>query len=558
VDTPIASLHYLLQCVHVPFKIDPAIFLAYREEQIVHRRTFLATGLAALATLRSSATLGRGTLQVAGSHVAPASQNAIAALVRKRAEALSRRAFEAPSETLPAAMATMGYDEYRDLRFRPERAIWRGEDSGFELQLFPSAYIYRSPVEIFLVENDLIRPLNAERALFDFGPQHSKVPLNAPLSFSGFRIHAPLKRPDYYDELLTFQGASYFRGLGKNHSYGLSARALALNTEGPEPEEFPLFRSFWIERPKDQRSLVVHGLLDSPSVTGAYTFAIAPGAATVMDVDARIFPRRDLSKVGFAPLTSMFLKDTHDNDGPADFRPAIHDSDGFATWNGRGEHLWRPIVNPPEVQTSCFVDTDPKGFGLIQRGRKFADYEDLEAHYQERPSTWIEPKGNWGPGCAQLVEIPTRAEYFDNIVAFWRPDAALLAGHAYSIGYRLTWCDDVQAWNGYRVGKTRIGEGVRAGTVRFVVDFLDSRGSKLEQVAAVGLAGVPLRPLPDADFSSSAGVIGNRLMQRNPDTGGIRVTFEFDPQNGKESDLRLALSVNAEPTSEVWLFRWRP
>ena len=219
----------------------------------------------------------------------------------------------------------MGYDEYRDLRFRPERAIWRGEELGFELQFFPSAYIYRTPVEIFLVENGSIRLLNADRALFDFGPQQGKVPLQAPLSFSGFRVHAPLNRPDYYDELLTFQGSSYFRGLGRNHSYGLSARALALNTDGPEPEEFPLFRSFWIERPKDQNSITVHGLLDSQSITGAYTFVIAPGAQTAMHVDAHLFPRRDLSKVGFAPLTSMFLKDTHDSDGPVDFRPAIHD-----------------------------------------------------------------------------------------------------------------------------------------------------------------------------------------------------------------------------------------
>ena len=418
----------------------------------MHRRTFLATGLAALATLRSSATLSRGKIPVALSHAASTSQNVIAALVRKRAEELSRRAFEPPPETL-GPLAAMGYDEYRDLRFRPERAVWRGENLGFELQFFVSAYIYRSTVEILLVEDDSIRPLTADRELFDFGPQKERVPLNAPLSFSGFRIHAPLKRPDYYDELLTFQGASYFRGLGRDHSYGLSARALALNTEGPEPEEFPLFRRFWIERPKDKHSLVVHGLLDSPSVTGAYTFVIAPGAATVMDVDAQIFPRRDLSKVGFAPLTSMFLKDTHDNDGPADFRPAIHDSDGFAAWNSRDERLWRPLVNPPGVQTSCLQDSGPKGFGLIQRGRKFGDYEDLEAHYQNRPSAWVETKGNWGNGCAQLVEIPTQAEYFDNIVAFWRPDAQLRAGQEYSINYRLSWCDDVPTWNGYRVGK---------------------------------------------------------------------------------------------------------
>ena len=523
----------------------------------MHRRTFLATGLAALATLRSSPTLSRGKIPVALSHPAPTSQNVIAALVRKRAEELSRRAFEPPPETL-GPLAAMGYDEYRDLRFRPERAIWRGEELGFELQFFPSAYIYRTPVEIFLVESDSIRLLKADRAQFDFGPQHGKVPLQTPLSFSGIRIHAPLKRPDYYDELLTFQGASYFRGLGRDHSYGLSARALALNTEGPEPEEFPLFRRFWIERPKDKHSLVVHGLLDSPSVTGAYTFVIAPGAATVMDVDAQIFPRRDLSKVGFAPLTSMFFKDTHDSDGPMDFRPAIHDSDGFAARNSRDERLWRPLVSPPEVQTSCFIDNSPKGFGLIQRDRKFDGYQDLEARYQNRPSAWIEPKGSWGSGCAQLVEIPTQAEYFDNIVAFWRPDAALLAGQEYSINYRLSWCDDVPTWNGYRVGKTRIGVGSRPETVRFVVDFLDWRSSKLEQIASVGITDVPLRPLPEAVISSSAGAIGNPLVQRNPDIGGIRATFEFDPQGRNESELRLSLVAEGEPASEVWLFRWRP
>jgi glucans biosynthesis protein len=451
----------------------------------------------------------------------------------------------------------MGYDEYRDLRFRPERAVWRDEDLGFELQFFPSAYIYRAPVEIFLVENESIRVLNADRALFDFGPQHGKVPLQVPLSFSGFRVHAPLNSPDYYDELLTFQGSSYFRALGRNHSYGLSARALALNTEGPEAEEFPLFRSFWIERPKDHNSITVHGLLDSPSISGAYTFVIAPGAQTAMQVDAHLFPRRDLSKVGFAPLTSMFWKDTHDSDGPMDFRPAVHDSDGFAAWNGRDEHLWRPLVSPPDVQTSCFEDSNLKGFGLIQRDRRFAAYQDLEARYQTRPSAWVEPNGNWGDGCAQLIEIPTQAEYFDNIVAFWRPGAPLRAGQEYPINYRLTWCDDVPAWNGYRVGKTRIGVGSRPETVRFVVDFLDRRSSKLEQVASVGISDAPLRPLPEAVITSSTGVIENPLVQRNPDTGGVRATFELDPQGRKESELRLSLLADAEPASEVWLFRWR-
>ena len=209
------------------------------------------------------------------------------------------------------------------------------------------------------------------------------------------------------------------------------------------------------------------------------------------------------------------------------------------------------------MQTSYLQDNNPRGFGLIQRDRKFDGYQDLEARYQTRPSAWVEPKGNWGNGCAQLVEIPAQAEYFDNIVAFWRPDAPLRAGQEYPINYRLTWCDDVPAWNGYRVGKTRIGVGSRPETVRFVVDFLDWRNSKLEQIASVGTTDVPLRPLPEAVVSSGVGAIKNPLVQRNPDIGGVRATFEFEPQGRTESELRLSLVADGRPASEVWLFRWR-
>jgi glucans biosynthesis protein len=528
--------------------------LAQREDQIVHRRTFLATGLAALATLKPNVALSRGTASVSPSQEGG---SAVAKLVRRRAAELSRHAFAPPQKMLSAPLAAMGYDEYRDLRFRPERAVWRGKDLGFEIQFFVAAYIFHTPVEVFLVEDGRVRPLTADRDLFDFGPQSGKVPLGTPLSFSGFRIHAPLNRPDYYDELLAFQGASYFRGLGRGHSYGLSARALALNTEGPEQEEFPTFTSFWIERPKDHRAITVQALLDSPSLTGAYTFLIIPGAQTVMNIDSEIFPRRDLTNVGLAPLTSMFLKDTHDSDGPLDFRPAIHDSDGLASWNGRDEHLWRPLVNPADLQVSCFEDNNPRGFGLVQRARKFDAYEDLEARYEDRPTAWVEPEGDWGDGCVQLIEIPTAVEYFDNIVAAWRPKKTLLAGHAYAISYRLGWRDDAPAWDGYRVAKTRIGIGSRPGTVRLVVDFLDPRDSKPEKVASVGVTDVPLRPLPEAAISASVGLAGAPLVQRNPESGGIRATFEFDPQDGKESELRLGLVSNGEPVSEVWLFRWR-
>ena len=516
----------------------------------MHRRTFLSSGVSALAMAR---------LPIPTS-LAAQNENATAARVRTLAHAISRRPFERPAEVLPPALGRIGYDEYRDIRFRSTKAVWHNEGLGFELQFFATAYIYRSPVEIFLVENGAVRGFNADRSLFDFGPLEDEVPLGANLSFSGFRIHAPIKRSGYYDELMAFQGASYFRGLGRNHVYGLSARALALNTAGPDAEEFPFFRSFWIERPKDPRSITVHALLDSPSVAGAFTFVIEPGQATVVDTDAVLYPRRDLTNVGIAPLTSMFLKAAHDSDGPRDFRPSVHDSDGLAVWNGRGERLWRPLLNPTALHVSCFRDNNPKGLGLVQRERRFEDYQDLEAQYERRPSAWVEPKTNLGSGCVELVEIPTAVEYNDNIVTSWRPDGRLLADRPYNFGYRLTWCDDTPAADWLRVHKTRTGTGSKPGLVQFTVDFVDSQADALrvEKLASNNVIASDVPPVaqPDAALTASAGTLSPPVVQSNPHLPGSRVSFELDPQGAKESELRLSLSSGDRRTSETWLYRW--
>ena len=507
------------------------------------RRRDVLTGLGALGLASTVTAAARGGVGI------PALD--VAAQVRRRAIALARGAFVPPTERLPPAMAAMGYDEYRDLRFRPDKAVWHGLGLGFELQFFPTAYIYRSPVEIYLVEQGSILQVAAARGLFDFSLQDHRVPLNAPLSFSGFRIHAPLNDPDRYDEFLVFQGSSYFRGLGKGHSYGLSARGLAISTGSPRPEEFPLFRAFWIERPRQAQSITVHALLDSASVAGAYTFQIWPGAETRMDVAAELFPRCDLTDVGLAPLTSMFLKDTHDDDGPPDFRPAVHDSDGLAVWNAHGERLWRPLVSPQQVQNTTIVEDKLRGFGLIQRARSFATYEDLEANYHTRPSAWVEPRKAWGDGAVQLVELPANEEYFDNIVAFWRPIAGLKAGVPYAYAYRLTWANDTPAWRGYRVVKTRVGRAITPHHVRFIVDFAQTgRRADFEEATASRVRD------PTASVRASHGVAGRTHVQRNPYTGGVRLSFEFDPAAAGRSDLRLDLEFLDGVSSESWRYRW--
>jgi glucans biosynthesis protein len=524
----------------------------------MRRRTFLSSGVSALAMASLPIPKSLAATQLAPMESTRSHDNATAAGVRTLAEELSRRPFERPVEVLPPALGRIGYDEYRDIRFRPSEAVWHNDGLGFELQFFASAYIYSSPVEIYLVEDGVTRRFNADHSLFDFGSLKDEVRPGAPLSFSGFRIHAPIKRTDYYDELLTFQGASYFRGLGRDHIYGLSARALAVSTAGPDAEEFPFFRSFWIERPDNPRSITIHALLDSPSVTGAFIFVIEPGRATVVDTDAVLYPRRDLTNVGIAPLTSMFLKGAQDTDGPTDFRPSVHDSDGLAVWNGRGERLWRPLLNPTALHVSCFRDDNPRGLGLIQRERRFDEYQDLEAQYERRPSAWVEPKTNLGAGCVELVEIPTAVEYTDNIVASWRPDAPLLAGRSYDFAYRLTWCDDTPGADWLRVHKTRIGTGSKPGLIQFAVDFMNSQAHALrvEKLASNRAVTSDVLPVADADLTASAGTFSPPVVQSNPHVPGSRVSFEFDPQGAKESELRLTLTSGDQRTSETWLYRW--
>src|SRR6185436_2924183 len=183
--------------------------------------------------------------------------------------------------------------------------------------------------------------------LFTFGPLVPKPSGDTDLHYAGFRMRYPLNSKDVLDEFLVFQGASYFRAVGKDLLYGLSARGLAIDTGQPQGEECPFFRSCWIRTPEEgAKTVVVFALLNSQSATGAYRFTIKPGDATVMDVEAMLFPRRDIEHAGIAPLTSMYLFGTLNKAGFDDYRSAVHDSDGLLMVNGREEWIWRPLSNP--------------------------------------------------------------------------------------------------------------------------------------------------------------------------------------------------------------------
>ena len=469
--------------------------------------------------------------------------------VQQLAADLAQKSFEAPAADAIKGTENLDYDQYRQIRFRRERTIWRGEGLNFELQVLPTGWLFKAPVEINIVDAGTVRPLTPDNGYFDLGPLAGKLPPEARLGFSGFRLTGPLNRPDLFDEIIVFQGASYFRALSRGQIYGLSARGLALNVGKPEGEEFPMFRRFWIEKPQaGAAQIVIHALLDSPSVTGAFRYEVFPGAPSAVEVQTSLYPRKELAAIGIAPLTSMFLFSPTNRARINDFRPAVHDSDGLAILNGWGEHLWRPLNNPRRLQTSDFLDQNPRGFGLAQRTRSPADFQDLEARYEQRPSTWVEPHEGWGPGAVELFEIPSEEEIHDNIVAYWKPTQSLSPGKAYSFNYRLTWPDDIaRSWAGAWVNATRAGlitgPQRKTGAIQFVVDFK-------------GLPANSGGELPLARAEASAGAISAPIVQPNPEIDGLRVSFSLDPKGAASSELRLVLLAGDTAVSDTWVYRW--
>lgn len=468
------------------------------------------------------------------------------ASVRDMARALAAKPYVAASDALPDALKNLTYDQYRSIRYLPDHALWRGEKRGFEAEFFHRGFFYKPKVDLYEVVDGDARLIPYRRADFSFGDGIGQWP-DADLGFAGFRLHAPINRPDYYDEVCVFLGASYFRAVAKGEVYGLSARGLAIDTGDAKGEEFPFFKAFWLERPAvGATSIVVHALLDSKSASGSYRFTIRPGETTIFDVQMTLFPRVDIPHSGLAPLTSMFFFGSNDRKDVEDFRPQVHDSDGLMMLNGRGEALWRPLCNPKTLEVSAFADTNPRSFGLVQRDKNFADYQDLESHFERRPSLVVEPIGDWGEGSVVLLEIPTNQEIHDNIVAFWRPKRTPVAKSENNFTYRLHWGPD-KAKTDKLARFTRTGLSAKSGDVKLFV--LELAGERLKSVNAAAVKGV---------VSADKGKIGHVVTQPNPETGGWRLSFEVDVKDQQAVELRATLNEGDARVSEIWIYRWTP
>ncbi len=510
----------------------------------MHRRELVRWGTAA-SLLAASGGVAHAK-NAAASRPAPGPFDG--STVRDLARALAHAPYEKPDTHLPPAFAHLDWDAYRGIRYRQDHALWGDQHLRFNVQFLPRGYLYAERVDMFQVADGQASFVPSSPDVFDYDDPKLRVPED--VGYSGLRIHAPINRADYFDEFCVFQGASYFRAVAKGQNYGLSSRGLAIGTGSSHGEEFARFRAFWLERPApNSDTVVVHALLDTPSATGAYRFTIRAGETTVFDTEVTLFPRTDILDAGIAPLTGMFDFDANNHERFDDWRPAAHDSDGISFWTGSGEQIFRALNNPVDLQFSAFVDSSPRGFGMMQRKRAFADYQDLALRYEKRPSLFIEPVGGWNEGALDVIELPTINEVNDNMVAFWRPREKLAAHGEYNFTYRMHWGWDCPLPTPLgRVADTRIGAGPDRHTRQIVVDF---SGGPLKD------PGLHLT----ADVGVSKGQFRNVVSEPNPDIGGWRIMFELEPGSEKLIDMHCRLLSDPNggsggPLTETWIYRW--
>ena len=465
-----------------------------------------------------------------------------------RARARAARPLQPVSRALAPPFDQLDYDSYRGVRPIAGKTAALPLGPNFRADLLPPGWLYPDPVRINLLGHE---PEFAPD-LFSYDP--ALIDLPTPLSntgkmgFSGLRLNYQQTPPDHWPEVLVLQGASYFRALAQDTVYGLSARALALGTGGEGPEEFPLTEEIHVFEADD--SVHFGCLIDSPRASAALIAVLTPGRSTRMACHLHLFAREVLADAGIAPLTSMFQ---HSALGPAridDFRPAVHDSAVLVIDNGAGERLWRPLANPARVQMSAFVDDTPRGFGLVQMPTDFTDFQDAEAMYHRRPSAWVHPRGDWGPGAVRLLEIPTEDEFADNIVAFWRPEAPLAPG-AHRFDYDLDWLGPGLAAlppSGHPLHPARMASGVEPVARKARLFVLDFAGDVPEGAD-------PMQP----DISATPGVlIEGVALYPLAQVGVWRLSFLLTPEGSTDTaELRLRLrGADGADMAPVWLYRW--
>jgi periplasmic glucans biosynthesis protein len=483
--------------------------------------------------------------------------------IAKKAEARARKPFRSPRADLPAFLSRLTYDQYRQIAFRDDRALWSEERLPFRIEFFHLGYLYQEPVHLNEFTATHVQPIRFTPDFFDYRSLRLPSDIPANTGYAGFKILYPLNSPNKMDELGSFLGASYFRLLGQGQVYGLSARGLALDCgEQGRPEEFPIFTDWWLGKPQhDDDVLLLYAILDSVSCTGAYEFEIRPGATTLMEVEAIVYfrdpanilaadpQRKPLATIGFAPESSMFWYGGNSERKFDDYRPQVHDSDGLLMHMDNGTMIWRPLDNGNALRHQTFPASNIRGFGLLQRDRNFIDYQDLFRTYNDSPSVWVAPHGDWGEGKIHIVELSTQYEGLDNVVAFWDPAVKPPPMQPLHFGYTLYWTrESDMTLSTNQVVSTRIGLNPRDQQQRqFVIDF------KIPNLT------VEDDPPKATVTCSDNGAITEVQTFRNAPEKTWRVFINMLPKPGNHDPVDLTCALRkADIVSETWAYHWSP
>ncbi len=481
-------------------------------------------------------------------------------LLKEKARRMAMDSYQPPMRPAPDIVKQLNYEEWGKITFNTDEALFADGPGEFPVTFFHIGMFFAKSVDMLVVAQGQSREIVYDQSMFNIPPDSPAHELPKGIGFAGFRLQeARNGKLDWHkNDWVAFLGASYFRAIGELYQYGQSARGIAIDTAvADRDEEFPDFTKFYIETPTDgSDTLVIYALLDGPSVTGAYKFAMTRAKGVIMEIDHTLHLRKDVSRLGIAPLTTMYWYSETAKPMAIDWRPEVHDSDGLSLWTGAGERLWRALNNPDRTTASAFSDQSPKGFGTMQRDRIFDHYLD-GVYYDRRPSVWVEPQGDWGKGAVQLIEIPTDDEIHDNVVAMWVPAEPATAGKSYAYKYRQHWL----AYEPFppplaKCVATRLGRGGQPGQPRpkgvrkFMVEFL---GGPLEHL--------PFGVTPEPVVSTSRGQFGSyKLTEAVPDgiNGHWRTQFDLIVEGTDPVELRLYLMSGDKMLTETWLFQYHP
>jgi glucans biosynthesis protein len=477
--------------------------------------------------------------------------------------------------------------------------LWRKKGLPFQVDFYPlSNDVHTSPL-INTVDRHDPRALTYSNNFFKYNFPINP-PLPADLGYGGFYIRHPYMAPKSdpkspLDGFFTAKGASYFRVLAKEQVYGISSRALAINSVVENKEEFPQFVEWWLHQPEPGAdAMVLDALLDSASVSGAYEFTLHPGSQTSVDIHATLFFRKAVAQLGLAPFSSMYFYGENAKNHFGNYHPEIHDSDGVMMHTGADEWLWRPLEQETQRQVYNFGDTNPKGFGLIQRDRDFQHYQDLQMNYNLRPSAWVTPHGDWGKGVVELIQLVTNNANTDNVVLFWHPDHAPKAGDRLDLSYTIDYyMNDANRPPLAYAKQTLVNDpappppnqpvpvspppGAAAkpapppaasakpavpakpatppwptGTtpVQFLIDFA---GDGIEDIAP------DHRPDIDLVATPPGSVFRESSVEKNGYDKSWRATFTLIPAKvNVPVELRCTLRSKGKPLTETWTYTWHP